>query len=83
MRTTLLVAAALLTASQAIAQTAPPAPSCSLSSSPGQTANVVESALACVLTPDGNGYVIWLTNTGTVRKTVCWGTGTCPTPVAQ
>lgn len=88
---TLIAVAALVVSTQAWAQGA--APSCALSSSPGQTNNVVESALACVAELDGNGkqnlivgrvtggsgYVIILNYTGTVRKKICWGSsGACP-----
>jgi hypothetical protein len=90
----LVIATAVLGASSAFAQTS--APSCSLSSSAGQTGNVVKAALACVAELDGNGkqslivgnvdggtgYVIIMTNTGAVRKKICWGSaGACPAVV--
>ena len=90
-RYSLAITLAVLGTSSAFAQTA--APSCALSSSPGQTSNTVKSALACVAELDGNGkqhlvvgsidggtgYVIIVSNTGVVRKKICWGSaGSCP-----
>ena len=92
MRTASLVAAmGILGTSSAFGQLA--APSCALSTSPGGTGNVVKAALACVAEIDGGGkqsiivgnidggtgYVIIMTNTGAVRKKICWGSaGSCP-----